>query len=178
MPIKIKTPKRIEQHQCHCFFLGLIAEKQQDAILQEKFHCEGSVVSQRDNFSFDELDDSSISDISGDWSHSPSRKRAMRSSRSSRSRIQLRSDGAVPPPDNDESPAKQTRGTCLTKPLSRDSAVPVKTKTHKSVTKKDELPANTAIMVQSKSTNLRSKKNALPAGTSTAAGTEEKKHTS
>jgi hypothetical protein len=81
----------------------------------------------------------------------------------------------VSPLEDDESPAKRTRGKCLTKPLSRGSAIPVKIKTPKSVSKKDELPANNSIMAQSKSTNLRSKNKALPAGTSTATGAQQKK---
>jgi hypothetical protein len=89
----------------------------------------------------------------------------------------------------------------LTKPLSRDSAIPKNTKTPKSVSQKDELPANTAITGKSKNTNLRSKKEVLPdklpanttitgkskntnlrseneglpAGTATAAGTKKQK---
>jgi hypothetical protein len=83
MPTKIKVPKRVEPHLCHCSFLGLIAERQQDSIFPERLFCEGSVVSQRDDCSFDKLDDSSLSDISGDLSNPPSRKKSMRSYRSS-----------------------------------------------------------------------------------------------
>jgi hypothetical protein len=75
MPEKIKYPKRTEPHHRHCSTLGIIAERQQDAILPE-FYFEGSSVSQRDDNSLDELDESSISDISGDWPRAPRRNKS------------------------------------------------------------------------------------------------------
>jgi hypothetical protein len=55
MPTKIKVPKRVEPHS---YFWGLFVERQRDRSFPERFFCEGSVVSGRDDFSFDELDDS------------------------------------------------------------------------------------------------------------------------
>jgi hypothetical protein len=117
VPTKIKVPKRVDPHSS---FWGLFVERQRDRSFPERFFCEGSVVPGRDDCSFEKLDDSSLSDTSGDFFNHPSSKSAMHASRSSRStRRQLRLHGkVVPPPAYDDSPVKRKKNKRITKPKS------------------------------------------------------------
>jgi hypothetical protein len=138
--------KSTQESRTTQFFLGLFAERQKDRSLPERFFCEGSVVSERDKCSFDELDDMCLSDNSGNFSNRPPQKRVMHSSQSSRStRRQLHLHGKVVlPPDHDESPTKRNKDNCVTKPKPPplQPAIPKKAKTQKHISKEDEMTAD------------------------------------